>query len=911
MKQYVQKFEAKQTSEARQLASVSKLHQFMSLMLIMSLLVAFNFAWAATPAKISPADAAAVLANEKFDHVKTGFNLTGAHATARCVTCHINNVLKGTPRECASCHIAGNRMSAIAKPTSNHLITNEPCGTCHKTSLWSPAFFSHVGVATGTCKTCHNGSQASGLPRGHTSTNSSCDSCHKTTDWLQAAFSHKGIVNGCSTCHGQTFQGSTPTPKPAKHMVTSADCSDCHITTSFVTLKPGANIPLPSGHFPTTQTCGACHRGASFIPGIMNHVGITGNCEQCHGSTISWLGVTTRSKPGGHMVTSLQCATCHTSTSTFTLNANAILPMPAGHLPSLKPCSTCHSTYGPGSGVMNHIGINTGCASCHTGQSFPVGQGVSPLPKPPTSSHIPSTTPCELCHSPTSTSGGGFFGAVMNHTGITANCSSCHYDNNGYTGAKTKLDFLGHMATTADCSTCHSPSSTQPGGFAGATGGVLPANHVPATEPCSICHTNGYTGGTTLHNHIVIASNCVRCHSDGMSFLGVTPKRKQDAMAQHLTTSQDCSFCHTGFNTFFGASPNAKPANHLPTIQTCASCHTNGYTGGTTMNGHVGITGNCIQCHNGQTFAVGMRPVSKLNFSTHPPTTLDCSNCHTGFTTFSGATGGTLPNNHLPTNQPCSVCHAAGFGPNSGVMNHIGIVSGCTSCHNGQTFAVGMRPTAKASNHVPTSLSCETCHSSSSTSPGGFSGATMSHTGITSGCALCHGGAAFQGVTPLSKASNHLPTSGACEICHSRNSTSPGGFGGAPMNHTGITTGCVLCHNGTTFQGGVRPVSKPGNHIPYALHLLGGSAMGCEFCHTSTNSFSPMNASSTKMHNGSRGKGAGSGYCAGCHLSGTNFLGVRGRKSLNHEAGGTQIDCSKSGCHRPLGNTGSTYNAWD
>ena len=353
MKQYIQKFQTSQTSGVRPLASVSFLPQFMALMFVLSMM-AFNLASAAVAASTSPADAAAVLADEKFDHVKTGFNLTGAHATARCVTCHINNILKGTPRECAACHIAGNRMNATAKPTSNHLITNEPCGSCHKTSLWVPAVFSHVGIPTGDCLRCHNGSQAQGLPRGHTSTNSSCDSCHKTTDWLQAAFSHKGIINGCSTCHGQTFQGSTPTPKPAKHMITAADCSDCHITTSFVTLKTSANIPLPSGHFPTTQQCGACHRGASFVPGIMNHIGIVANCESCHGNGASvWLGVTTRTKldaPGGHMSTNLQCASCHTSTSTFTLNTSAILPMPAGHLPSLKPCSTCHSSYGPGSG---------------------------------------------------------------------------------------------------------------------------------------------------------------------------------------------------------------------------------------------------------------------------------------------------------------------------------------------------------------------------------------------------------------------------------------------------------------------------------------------------------------------------------------------------------------------------------
>jgi len=918
MKRYIQKFEAKQTSEVRQLARVSNLPQFMALMLILSLLVAFNIAWAATPAKISPADAAAVLADEKFDHVKTGFNLTGAHATARCVTCHINNVLKGTPRECASCHIAGNRMNATAKPNSNHLITNEPCGTCHKTSLWSPAFFSHVGIAPGTCKTCHNGSQASGLPRGHTSTNSSCDSCHKTTDWLQAAFSHKGIINGCSTCHGQTFQGATPTDKPSNHMVTSADCSECHITTSFVTLKAGANIPLPAGHFPTTQQCGLCHNGASFVPGIMNHLGITANCETCHNGQI-FLGLAQPPKrkvdaPSTHMTTSLPCATCHTSTSTFTISAGAVLPMPAGHMPSQQPCSICHASYGPGSGVMSHTGIAVGCASCHGGQNFSLG-GVSPTTK--SGSHIPTSNACEVCHSSTRTNTGDFannWTRPMPHTGITGNCASCHDDGLSFGNATPgqKQDVVGgHMPTTADCSVCHTSTIT----FQGATGGVLPANHIPSTQPCSLCHTSGFGSGSGLPmDHLGIVSNCSLCHSDGMSFLGTTPKRKQDASATHLTTSEDCSSCHTSTITFFGASTNSKPANHLPTNLACNQCHAAGYGPGDAIMLHTGIVNNCSQCHNGQTFAVGMTPVNKSNFPPHVQTPLDCSSCHypspNNFSSFAGATGGAMPINHIPTSQSCTLCHTGTPGVTPANMNHAGILNGCITCHNGQTFA-GVAPEHKASNHVPTNRACETCHSSTVFSS--FAGTSMNHVGIVNGCAGCHSGSAFQGTTPLAKPSNHVPTNrvtngNACETCHSASNFNT--FSGAPMRHTGIANNCVECHGkaGAPKPYIGPPRYEPNNHIPYTANLLGGGSMGCEFCHKSTSSFT-LGVSSTAMHNGSQGN-PGSGYCAGCHLSGTNWLGVRGRKSLNHEAGGTQIDCSKSGCHRPRGNEGSTYNSW-
>lgn len=914
-------------STAGKLVGISYLARWIGFLFALSLMVVFNYAAAATAsvqADAAPIDP--VLTNEKFDHAKTAFNLTGAHYTARCVSCHINNILKGTPRECAGCHVAGNRMSTTAKPV-NHILTNAQCDNCHKTTLWTPALFSHVGIV-GTCNTCHNGSTATGKPRAHMVTNSSCDACHKTTDWLQAVFSHKGIVNGCSTCHGQTFQGMTPVAKPNNHMQTSADCSDCHITTSFVTLKPGALIPLPSGHFPTTQQCGACHLGASFLPGIMNHTGITGNCESCHNGT-AWLGTTPRSKVvPPHMATNLPCASCHTTGSTFSLSTTAILPMPAGHLPSLKPCSTCHiAGFGPGSGLpMQHTGIVNDCASCHNGQSFSVGQGVSPLSKSTgPSGHIPTSTACESCHSVNNTLAGGFNLGIMNHSGITSNCSSCHSDGMSFAGVtpKRKQDATNHVGTTQDCSSCHSSTTT----FAGASGGVLPAGHMPTTQPCSICHSAGYGLGLTAMTHAGIANNCNACHN-GQTFtvngVSVTPMRKQDdPTPPHIDTALDCSSCHTSTATFTGAISTVVPANHLPTTRTCTTCH----SPGSVAMSHSGIVDNCSQCHNGQSFygngsTTGLKPVSKASFSTHVATTSDCSVCHypspNGYTSFAGASGGALPLNHLTTSQPCTVCHTQPppntFGSNSGVMNHIGILSGCSSCHSGQTFAVGMRPMSKATNHLPTGSSCEMCHSASSTSAGGFAGATMSHAGIVNGCAGCHSGNTYQGgVAPVSKSGTHVPVSATrptggdkCETCHSVSNFST--FVGAPMRHTGITTNCVECHGkvGAPKPYIGPPRYEPSNHIPYATQLLNGGTLACEFCHKSTTAFT-LGASSTTMHNGSQGKG--SGWCVGCHKSGTSYLGVRGRKSLTHEKSG-HTDCSDSGCHRPLGNEGSAYNSW-
>ena len=58
--------------------------------------------------------------------------------------------------------------------------------------------------------------------------------------------------------------------------------------------------------------------------------------------------------------------------------------------------------------------------------------------------------------------------------------------------------------------------------------------------------------------------------------------------------------------------------------------------------------------------------------------------------------------------------------------------------------------------------------------------------------------------------------------------------------------------------------------------------------------------------------GGGAGWCKSCHATGTNYLGNMERKSLTHQSrGNTPLDCSQSGCHKPLGNKGQAYTKWD
>ena len=67
--------------------------------------------WAAAPAQLG------------FDHLTTGFELTGSHRDVACESCHTGAVFKGTPRSCVACHATGTRVGAMGK-TSSHILSS-------------------------------------------------------------------------------------------------------------------------------------------------------------------------------------------------------------------------------------------------------------------------------------------------------------------------------------------------------------------------------------------------------------------------------------------------------------------------------------------------------------------------------------------------------------------------------------------------------------------------------------------------------------------------------------------------------------------------------------------------------------------------------------------------------------------
>ncbi len=1001
-------------------SGVTQLIRWIGFLLALSLLGAFQYATAATTAAVDQATVPAdqVLTNQKFDHTKTGYILTGAHYTARCASCHINGILKGTPRECASCHVVGNRMAATAKPV-NHIITQDKCDTCHKTNLWTPAQFSHVGIVEGTCATCHNGTTSTGKPRNHFLTSASCDTCHKTLDWRQISINHRNIHSGCGDCHSRgspDIPGFVTIKTPVNHIeMMGHDCVFCHysndIPDGFKPLKPGTSMPV--NHVQTALPCAACHNPSGFLPGnmnhtgiftgcaachtgqhfagtyppanplsinlsthypitmgassaceschlptrtnsgdftgaTMNHIGIIGNCAACHNGTPAYANttpiVTKADMPNGqvHMTTSDDCSGCHTSTSSFSGASPTVIP--PNHIPTGNSCTTCHAggNYGPVSGVMGaagHAGL-TSCTICHSANSYLGGPFMTKADAVPT--HIDTSADCSTCHLPSLFNTGGFKGASggttlpNNHVPTTLSCSGCHTTGFGVaSGLKPSGDMV-HTGITTACATCHNGTS-----FYGVKPKTKSSNHYPTSavangSACETCHSNTKTligefmAGRSVMNHTGITGNCGSCHNGNPAYANsysIVTKASYTTGAGHVSTASDCSKCHLSTTSFAGGASTEMPGGHVPTSLSCTICHTTGFGAGSGLKSsgdmvHTGITTACADCHNGTTYYGGVKPLPKS--ISHQATSLDCSNCHlpSSFVKggFVGASGGTLPANHVPTTQSCTLCHISGTGSGSGKMSHTGIAAGCSSCH-GKTPShfLGVDPVPYPSGqpaHLTTSLvswdSCQTCHSTTS-----FNGAKLHlKVTVTSGCATCHtnapGLAIAGGVTPKPKQNNHVPTNlvangAACETCHKLTST----FSGTAMVHTGITANCTNCHNGQIYDG-VTPKSKsPTAHIPYATSLLGGATMQCELCHSKTvfTSFTSGLASSSTQHNGS--KGNGSGWCKDCHATGKTYTGVTGKKEKVTHKSSSATDCSQSGCHAPLGGKGSAYSNWD
>lgn len=213
---------------------------------------------------------------EKFDHLTTGYALTGEHGQLDCGECHIGGVFETLPRECEACH---DNVIATGIP-SVHVETTAPCDTCHTTSGFiSTAVMDHSTV-TGSCASCHDSVAATGKSPNHVATTNVCEACHTTNIWAPVRrFDHAHSIGSCVSCHNNTIEAG----KPADHMQTTDACEACH---SYARVPPWDSEGSAVDHAEVLGRCSFCHDGVITIGKDADHLVTTEECNACHTPSI-------------------------------------------------------------------------------------------------------------------------------------------------------------------------------------------------------------------------------------------------------------------------------------------------------------------------------------------------------------------------------------------------------------------------------------------------------------------------------------------------------------------------------------------------------------------------------------------------------------------------------------------------
>ncbi len=598
-----------------------------------------------------------------YDHVKTGFLLTGVHASQRCESCHFNGVFRGTPRDCASCHTAGARLAAqnVVKP-QQHIPTALACDSCHNTITFSGAKFNHAGVAPTACASCHNGTTATGKHASHIMTTASCGTCHRTTAWLPATgmdHSQFTLATNCASCHN----GSSATGKHGAHVPTTVNCVQCHQTTGWRPTKWNHSQQA------VANQCASCHSGAfppargraaTHIPyQMLTGVAIT-NCDSCHKSGYAaWFPASFHAS----VTVTTQCASCHLSGA----YGQTGKPATATHASVTGNCESCHKTTSswfaskPDHSLFN---VATVCSSCHNGSSA-TGKSAT---------HIPTAGNCIACHNTTA-----WRPASWNHTqqAVVNQCASCHSGAyppaDGRPANHIPYQMLSGVAIT-NCDSCHKS------GYAAWFPGRFHAN-VSVTTQCATCHLSGVYGLTSKPantTHASVTGSCESCHRSTASWLSV---QFAHSPANAVGTGT-CDTCHNGVTAL------GKPASHIPVpagVAKCDSCHRSqaSFAASVTMNHSVVTTATCKSCHNGSYLSAGVqgalaKPVNHIpEAQLLNGASMDCKDCHTG--TVSWTSLAMNHNNSMGSGAGwCTACHATG-------TSYLGNMQKMTLNHRGGT----------------------------------------------------------------------------------------------------------------------------------------------------------------------------------------------------------------------------------
>jgi hypothetical protein len=686
-----------------------------------------------------------------FDHSATKFNLTGAHTSVACGSCHVNNNFQISYTNCFMCHQTDYQNAASPNHSGGNFA--HTCDQCHTTSVWTPSTFSHANTSfplagahqSVPCASCHVNNVFAGLHQNcidcHQSDfksapnpnhvtggfSTACTTCHSMTAWSPASFDHSGLPFQVSGAH------------------TSLQCQNCHVN---------GNYQL------TFITCFQCHQNDFNQTANPNHLAGNYNhqCSICH-STASWSSaafdhsVTKFNLTGAHVAT--PCTSCH-------INNNFQL--------SYTSCYMCHQPDFQKASNPNHAAGNFAhlCDQCHTTSVW----------SPSTFNHATTSFPlvgahqsvaCVSCH-------------INNvFAGLHQNCIDCHQSD--FNAAPNPNHVAGGFSTA--CTTCHSMNGWSTTSFNHSTT-KFPLTGKHTAVQCQTCHTGG--------NYLLTFMNCFQCHQSDFN---------QASNPNHLAGNfgHTCDQCHTTTvwspSTFNHGMTTYPLVGAHQTVQ-CASCHVN--------NVFAGLHRNCFDCHqadfNGTNnpnhvsggFSItcttchsmnGWDPATFDHTATKFPLTgahlaVTCSGCH-------------VNNNFQISYTNCYTCHQTDYQSASN-PNHAagGFAQTCDQCHTTSVWSPSTFnhtntafPLVGAHQAVP----CASCH------------VNNVFAGLHQNCIDCHQ-TDFNGTTNPNHVTGLFSTT--CTTCHSMTGWTPATFDHSttklPLTGAHLTVQCQNCHTSGNYQ---------------------------------------------------------------------------------------------------------------
>ncbi|MGD8938284.1 MAG: hypothetical protein PVJ72_02835 [Gammaproteobacteria bacterium] len=408
-------------------------------------------------------------------HSSTGTDFTGGYVD------HTGPDVVG--KRCDSCHVDGSPTVTGKDDTPQgvtHITTTDDCVVCHTPGgSFANVVFDHSTITADTeCKSCHgpNGT-ATGMSADHPPTESTqdCRNCHNTTAFAGAKYDHSNITGDCVTCHN----GDPVIGKKVNHVPTNLDCAVCHVTAGFKpaifghTAKQIGNTQCKNCHNGTfaigqsdthvatavNSDCGDCHSTDTWAGAGFDHSGVTNNCANlgCHDGSVS----TTKSKPTGHLDTSLDCVLCHQIGGSFVTDQ-------WDHRNNTNECKSCHEPANTNNKYniaprkpKDHFVTTQDCLECHkTSAWVPTANfthTTNNYPGDHSTRKVPSCYTCHTTHNesiPFSTNSNAtpYYPPQAN----TVYCAACHYKDYDPRDAGRHST----LSNDKDCGDCHRVSSS-------------------------------------------------------------------------------------------------------------------------------------------------------------------------------------------------------------------------------------------------------------------------------------------------------------------------------------------------------------------------------------------------------------------------------------------------------------------